>query len=444
MKITLVLAALLLQLAAVETAAPTADPQHLRYERAIVLPANSAGQACVALDAGVFAHTASGAANDLRIFAAQQGSAPAEVAFNLSESETQAVDVESATVRNLGLRGGDIAFDLAMPPRPYSEVDLDLNAKNFLAIAKVSGSDGRGGPSTALGSFALFDLTRQHLSRSTSLPLTESTFAQLHMELHVTGLDGQPFPALAASIVEAASVPPSREAQTLYTTVANTEDLAQHPRHTLATFHVPAHVPLERIAFALDPAYTKNFLRSVDITAKPDTREPDSNIDTDSQIENVSGEVSRVHMNATSMQPIDSRKLTIDAALGADLSSSATVTVDINNGDDPPLGLRSVQLQMRRRTVCFDSAPAQTYTLRYGDEALHAPVYDYARLFQASATPVVAVLAAEQINPNFKPRADQRPYTERHPELIWIGLLAVVAALGATALQSMKRQGRKT
>ncbi len=98
---------------------------------------------------------------------------------------------------------------------------------------------------------------------------------------------------------------------------------------------------------------------------------------------------------------------------------------------------------MRRRTLCFDAAPSTTYTLLYGDAALHPPVYDYARLFQPSATPALATLGPEQFNPRFIARADERPYTERHPEFLWIGLIAIVAGLGATAVQTIKRQGRE-
>ena len=84
----------------------------------------------------------------------------------LRDREAQPVDVETAAVRNLGLRGGDIVFDLEMPRRAYSEVNLDLAAKNFIATAQVSGSDGRRAPATSLGSFVLFDLSRLLSSRS--------------------------------------------------------------------------------------------------------------------------------------------------------------------------------------------------------------------------------------------------------------------------------------
>jgi hypothetical protein len=95
-----------------------------------------------------------------------------------------------------------------------------------------------------------------------------------------------------------------------------------------------------------------------------------------------------------------------------------------------------VSLEMRQRKICFDGSTA---TMFYGDAALHAPVYDYARLFSAEAART-ASLGAEQKNTAFVPRADDRPYSERHPELLWVVLLAVICLLGVVALRSMKKE----
>ncbi len=422
--------ALFLQLGSLPSAGPTAEPKHLLYERTLSLPANAAGQACAVLDAGVFAHALSRSGNDLRLFA----NGTTETPFALVENEPQPADVETANVRNLGTRNGDIVFDLQMPQRAYTDVTLKLAAKDFVATAKVSGSNPHGGPATDLGSFTLFDLTRQRLSRSTTLTLQESTFAELHVAVHMATIDGTPWPKLSADIVRGASVPPSREAQTLTTVVAETTTIDQRERHSTATLRIPAHVPVERVSFVLDPAYTKNFLRNVTVIARPDSA--DDSVAT----ENISGEISSVRLPH---QQIDVRKLSLDAALGANLSGGATIEVSVDNGDDAPLPIKSVRLEMRQRTICFDAAPATTYSLRYGDATLHAPVYDYARLFQPEEKPLLAALGPEQQNPLYAERADPRPYTERHPELLWIGLLAVVAILGTTALHNLKTQGHK-
>jgi hypothetical protein len=435
-------AALLLQagdFAGPRTDAPAADPRHMRYERDLTLPAGSSGIACTVLDATAFAHAASRSADDLRIFRVEDGVAPVETPFALSENQAQPEDVVSAEVQNLGERNGNLVFDLAMPQRVYSEVDLQLGAKDFIATAKVSGSDGQGGPVTSLGSFALFDLTQQHLSRSTTLPLQESTFARLHVELHVTTPAGGAFAGLSPAMVEGASVPASREAQTVYSVVAASNAMRQNGAATEVKMDVPAHVPVERVSFVLDPAYKREFLRYVSVEAGKGNSE-----------ESVEGEIWRVTRGSAEGGPaIHDAKLSVDAVMASNLQGPATVTVAVKNGNDLPLPIRSVQLEMRQRTVCFEASPASRYTLRYGDVALRAPVYDikasgeFMRLYAGEAKPVVASLGPEQVNLDFQARADTRPYSERHPEILWIGLLVAVAALGATALHSVKQQGRK-
>jgi hypothetical protein len=416
----------LLQLGALEAAGPAAAPEHLHWERAINLPAGASGQACAVLDANVFAHAAGRSTNDLRLFAGN-----VETPFALSESEPEAADVQHAPVENLGMRGGDVVFDLAMPTRAYTEVALKLAAANFVATAKVSGSDGHGGAATELGTFTLFDLSRQGLSRSTTLPLQESTFAVLHVALHVTGIDGGAYPGLSASMVEGADVPPSREAQTLYTVVAATSAIVQKDSQSIATFTVPAHVPVERVSFALDPTFTHDFFRTVTVDARV--------ADVAGDNEHVEGEIWRV-TRAGRTPAIDKSQMGFAAEIGSNLRDPATITVAVKNGNDAPLPITAVQLAMRQRSVCFDATPEAVYILRYGDATLHAPVYDYARLFQPAAAPVPAALGAERENPQYRARADVRPFSERHPELLWIALLLVVAVLGGTALHSVKRR----
>ena len=53
-----------------------------------------------------------------------------------------------------------------------------------------------------------------------------------------------------------------------------------------------------------------------------------------------------------------------------DAGSKWTVTVD--NGDDAPLAITEVKLEMAERRLCFDAAPGASYTMMYGDAALRA------------------------------------------------------------------------
>lgn len=422
------------QITSAADSGPQPEPQHFHYLRDVALRGRGGGQTCATLDTAVFAHAASESLNDLRLYEDGRTETP----FAITESATEHVDQQPATLRNAGTRGGDIVFDLVMPHRPYTAVDLQLKAKDFIATAKVTGSDSRGGAPVDMGSFALFDLSGQHLGRSVTLPLQESTFAELHVALHMVSSPGSEPQSFTPSIVTGAEVPPSREAQTIFSSVAAITSITQRGRETIATVHLPAHVPVERISFELDPEFHKNFLRTVNVTAKPDDAQDTAAIET------LSGEISHVTLpqgligQATASNP---DKYSLDAVLGADLRKGATVDIAVENGDDQPLPIRSIHLEMRERRLCFDAA-GSSYTLMYGDAALQPPQYDYRRLFREFPKASLGFLTEERQNPDFVARVDETPYTERHPELLWVALIAAVASLGIVAHRTTRRRHR--
>jgi hypothetical protein len=120
------------------------------------------------------------------------------------------------------------------------------------------------------------------------------------------------------------------------------------------------------------------------------------------------------------------------------MQSAATVEVEVDNGDDTPLPINAVRLEMRQRKICFDISSSQPLTLYYGDPALTAPQYDYARLFSPSDAMRTAQLGPEQLNPAYRDRPDSRPLTDRHPHLLWIVLLVVLCILAVVAIRSSK------
>ena len=436
-----ILAALLFQVGTFPSVSnapsPLADPQHLRYVRALAVPHNASGVACTILDASVYAHAASSSADDLRVFRALGHSRPQEIPFVISYSEAQPTDAQTATVRNVSLHNSTLSFDLDMPARAYSEVDLQLAAHNFLATAEVSNSNA---PTKPLGVFTLFDLTQRHLARSTSLALQESTLPHLHILLHLRTLDGKPFPHPDPSLIQGATVPASREAQTLYTVVASANTITQQGTSSLTQFDIPAHIPVERIQFVLDPTYKSDFLRNVSVTADADTHQPDQ------PQEKIEGQISRVTRpaDATAGAPaISAAVLSLPAVIASNLHDPATIRIAIASPAQPPLPLRAAQLQMRQRTLCFDAAPNATYTLRYGDNDLRASVYDLGDLATLPAKPLIATMGSEEFNPGYIERHLASTYDQRNPDLFWIALLAAIAVLGSFVSRHAMRQGRR-
>jgi Protein of unknown function (DUF3999) len=415
---------LLLWQAASGSAPVTANPQYLRYQRAVSVTGDSA-QSCAVVDPQIFPHAAP-SLKDLRLYQDSR-----EVPYAITLSVPQQADSDTGQVRNLGLRGRDVVFDVEMPNRPYTEIMLDLAGQDFLATATVSGTrDPNYSNQTRLGEFTLFDLTSQHLSRNTTLHLQETNLPYLHIELAVSPATGNRSFAATPEMVLGVTVPPSREAQSLYTTAATTTNITQRGRQSVATFALPERIPIERVSFDLAPAYKANFSRDVRITDRP---EGGASLGSES----LAGTILRVHLTQAGRE-IRQEQLSVPATLGSNMQSAATVEVAVDNGDDPPLPINAVRLEMRQRRICFDVSSRQPLTLYYGDPALPAPQYDYARLFSASDAMQTAQLGPEQLNPNYRDRPDARPLTERHPHLLWIVLLVVICILAMVAIRSSK------
>jgi len=171
------------------------------------------------------------------------------------------------------------------------------------------------------------------------------------------------------------------------------------------------------MTFSIDPGQP-NFRREVELQ-------------NDRKMVLGSGELSRVHM-VRHGQKIDFEKNDLDMGWG----STEVLRVIIHNGDDPPLKITGVRLEQYQRRVYFNSATAPQ--LYYGDDQLDPPVYDYAKLFQRDAKATEAQLGPEQSNSAYTGRPDERPWSERHPAVLWIAIVAAVVILGAMALRSMK------
>jgi hypothetical protein len=402
-------------------AAAAPEIRHFRYERPIH-PQGTAGQTCLAIDPAVFSHAAAGLA-DLRVY---RGSIETPYALHLASPP--APSKQQIAPLNLGKNAGQTVFDASMPEGAYSDVELALAAHDFIATVTVEGSQEQAAPpkgQTRIGVFTIFDLTRQKLGRSTVLHLPQSDFRFLHFRIN-----GPIAPTAVTDIVLGAE--PAAEPK--YRTVAETAHAVQKPHQSIFEFEVPAHTPVDRVAF-VPLAQPANFSRDVSVTVQP-ASEAARDDDASQYPATSTGNLLRLH-RVEAGHRIDEERLSVDApAAMFDIAAHWTITVE--NGDDPPLQFGAVRLEMSERDLCFDAGADSDYALYYGDPALNAPQYDYARLFVSQPAASIATLGPEQSNPQFEPRPDQRPFTERHPALLWIALAAVILLLGGIALRSAK------
>jgi hypothetical protein len=353
--------------------------------------------------------------------------------------ETVTVPARNAEV-HAAAHGSELSFDLEMPSRAYSGVELRLGGEDFVGVAHVTAPQ-VGGKSEDLGTFTVFDLSGRHLGRSTTLALAETTAPTLHVELRLTQPDGRPWRELAAGVIQGATVPPSREAQVLYTVVAQSAPTMQLNDKTVVLFpQVPEHVPVERVSVVLKPEAPANFLHRVMVVSRA-AKGAGAGAGTAVADETLQGTVARVTMAAQGDVPaIHYERLQVGATLGATLSSAAEVEVAVDHGGEGPLPIAAVALEMRQRSLCFEAAANERYILRYGDAGLGAPHYGDARELVATGQAERAELGPEELNAQYSPRVESRSYGQRHPEAVWVGLLGAIAVVVLAALESVKRQ----
>ena len=191
------------------------------------------------------------------------------------------------------------------------------------------------------------------------------------------------------------------------------------------TFSIPANTPVDRLTLQIDPSQG-NFRREIDIRGPQDQSFG-------------SGEISRIHMQRNG-QKVDVEQTSLDLCGNCQNILKAV----IHNGDDTPLRITGAHLLQIERRIYFDSDAALQPWIYYGDEKLGRPEYDYAKLFQKEKTAVPVALGAEEANAAYTGRPDRRPWSERHPAILWIAIIAAVLILGGVAVRSLKTTANPT
>jgi hypothetical protein len=403
-------------LAAVIVAGPAIP--YFKYQRPV--QAQPGGQRFVVVDEQVWKN-ARHDLGDLRLY-----NGPQEVPYALTvERGSRESDNRAVSVLQQSVVGGKTQFLIDMAGvAEYDHIDLKLATKNFVAHARVEGQEDLHGKDWALlAEFILYDLSKENLGGNSVLRLPLSTFKYLRVTI-----DG---PVKPADIISASSefrqeqkavwrdVGGSPTVAEMPMSAARNDSLRRNGKATVLTFAVPEKVPVDRVTLEIDPVQP-NFRRSVQVRD-----------DKDDYVG--SGEIDRVHM-VRSGQKIDSDNYDVSfSAVG-----HKTIKVIVDNGDDPPLKIKSARLQQLEHRLYFDVPASGRLTLYYGDEKLDPPVYDYAKLFLLAKDAAPAQLGGEEANAEYTGRPDERPWTERHPAVLWIAIVAAVLILGAIALRSMR------
>jgi hypothetical protein len=355
---------------------------------------------------------------DLRLY---DGSSPVQYFLAELSAGTSSEEVE-AKILNLGSVAGHTEFDLdANGIAEYDHIRLRLDAKDFVTTAVVAGGSELGQESTELPSVTLYDFSTEKLGSNFVLKLPPSSFRYLHIKLSHE---------IRPQQVKGASISNLHEWQASWTNAGVCGSIRQKGRVTEIDCAVPSKVPLNRILFQIDPQQV-NFRRAVSVQDADATAK-----DKDGRLGN--GDISRVRVNRAETL-VTAEDLLINTSAG-----SGHLTITVENGDNPPLAIQSVQPQVLERRMYFDPQGKTSLKLYYGDEKLSAPVYDYARFFHKDDSAAEAKLDAEAVNVAYTRRPDERPWSERHNGILWAAMLLAVVALTVLAVRGLGSAARSS
>jgi hypothetical protein len=383
-----------------------ASPSYFKYRRQ-VQSITSAGQYYIVVDEVIWRH-ARPDLNDLRIYAAEK-EIPYRMTVEIGGSETEQKQFRVLQPASLG---GKTQFLLDMSGvDEYDRIHLTLATKNFVAHARVEGQDDPHGSRWALlGTTTLYDLSDEKLGSNSTLQIPLSAFKFLKVTIDS---------AVRPSDVKNGTAGATRAQKAVWRDVASPSRLEQHGKETVITFDVPANTPVERLTLDIDPTQT-NFCRQIEIRGSKDEAYGTQ-------------QISRIHMLRNG-QKVDVERTSMELCGNC----QGTLKAVIQNGDDPPLKIDGAHLQQWERRIYFDSDSGERPWVYYGDEKLGAPEYDFAKLFQKNARVDPVTLDPEINNVAYIPRPDDRPWSDQHPALLWIAILAAVIVLGAIALRSLQ------
>jgi len=392
-------------------------------DRTILVPAP--GRVALTLDPAVY-ESAREDLGDLRVLDAAGTEVPylVERAFEENPRPEQRPNiVNRAFTRG---RQAEATLDFGGPTLT-SQLTLTLSGDNFRRRVKVEGRaphDPRW--ATLTDSAYVFAVPGPAAARYETVPLPENNFPVLR----VTVYNGPDDPE-RIEILEASTRPVQKRRPrevTLAPRLTRSEDAPAH--ETILTLDLGArHQPFRGLQLDVaDPV----FFRGVVVEARVDPPPPRAGAPGLPLAWRYLGECALYRYEEAGA---------LREGLRVDVTGRERVLrLRIRNRNDRPLAIRGATALVPVERLAFEARPGGQYRLRYGDPRLAAPTYDLARtagdpaLFAARAQP--APLLAPLVLPVAPPVPP--PWTERNPVLLWVGLVAVVTALGAVTWRALR------
>lgn len=393
-----------------------------RVERAIGVPAP--GKVVVSLDRDVY-ESARPDLGDLRVVDDRGEVAPyllERVAEEVVRQTTPPVLINRAFVKG---QSAEATLDFGGPILK-SEIVLSLSGDNFRRRVVIEGRNRRETWVTLVDGAYVFAVPGPQAARYETVRVPENNYRFLRVAVMNGPDDPERIEIQDVRIRPQERRRPKEVALTPQLTIAQDAD----SRETLAILDLGArHQPFRGVALDVaDP----QFFRGVRVESRWEPVGPPPR-------DRPAPPLAYSHlMEGTIYRYPEAEAVRESMRLDA-VGRARVLRLRVQNRDDKPLAIRGVTVFAPLERLVFDAAPGRAYRLTYGQPELTSPSYDIARTV---GDPVIWIAQASEgrldAPVRITPPPPKVPWTERYPSLLWGGLVAVVAVLGAVTWRAMK------
>jgi hypothetical protein len=416
-------------------AAATAAPP--RFERKVEHV--SPGRVAVRLDREVY-ENARGDLGDLRVL----DEAGRLVPFLLDRGEPGSRAQESRpTLRNRGFTQNGattVDLDFGAAERPPSRLRLRLSGDNFRRAVSVAGTTEGREWTTLVEEAWVFAVPGGDGGRYETIELPAHDYPVLRVRVR-PGPDERDRVSIEDAW-EPWEKPGPRREETLEPRVTRVADAqrgdGRQDRESWLTLDLgAAHQPFHAIELDVRDA---RFFREAIVEARRDTPASGGRPAAVSWAEIGRGALYRLGRSAPS--PARDTRAASECLRLRVSGRERFLRVRLRNRDDRPLDVTGVRVRTPVERVVFEASSGHDYRLAYGS-AEPAPVFDLPRTVGDAAAWAESAAPAGLAPPKRLEASPARvPWSERHPALLWTGLLAVVAALGLLTWRALAGAAR--
>jgi hypothetical protein len=331
------------------------------------------------------------------------------------------------TLRNHGwIEGGETTAVLDFGARaPKSRLLLRLSGDNFRRRVAVAGSDDGGTWSTLVEEAWVFAIPGQEPTRYEAIELPFNDHPLLRVAVW-PGQGERERVRIEGAHVPGAGTLPFRERE-LRPSVSRASDPVRG--ESWVTLELGArHQPFRSLTLEVEDA---RFFREARVEARRDWEDTR---------EGALGGARWVEIGRGAVYRLEGDGRTSECLRLAVSGRERALRVVLRDGDDRPLAVRGAVVAVPVERLLFEARPGRSYRLTYGQPHQAPPVFDLERGMGDPAAWAAAASPAElgPLRPMDDAASGARAWTERHPWLLWAGLLAVVAILGGLTVRALR------